>query len=139
MWKNAYADWNRRAGGIISVIYLFIFVLFEVYSAAATALDRNPAFPNWEPLLGWALFVLPCVLLASLFLLHGRRSKLGFLLASGNLCLYACFMVFDSVVYRGTPASRRAVWEVGGMWVALFIAAVLAARFLETKTQISNS
>jgi hypothetical protein len=136
---NEWAKWNRRAGGVISLLYLFVFVLFEVYSAAATALDRNPAFPTWEPLLGRALFVLPCALLASLFLLHGRHSKLAFLLVAGNLCLYASFMVFESVAYHGIRASRQAVWEVGGIWAALFIAAVLAARFLANKTQTMNS
>jgi hypothetical protein len=50
MEKNA--RWKRRTGRAISVLYFLIFVLFEVYSASATALDRNPAFPNWEHLLG---------------------------------------------------------------------------------------
>jgi hypothetical protein len=135
MEKNASASWNRRVGGIVSVLYLLIFVLFEGYSATATALDKNPAFPAWEPRLGWALFVLPCVLVASLFLFHGRRSKLGFSLVAGNLCLYASFIIFESIAYHGTPTSHRAVWEVGGIWAALFAAALLAARFLETTTQ----
>jgi exosortase/archaeosortase len=139
MDKNECANWNRRAGGVISILYLLVFVLFEVYSAAATALDRSPAFPTWEPFLGWALFGLPCALLASLFLPDGRHSKLGFSLVAGNLCLYASFIVFESVAYHGTPASRQAVWEVGGIWAALFITAVLAARFLATKTQTMDS
>jgi hypothetical protein len=137
MEKNA--RWNRRIGGATSVLYLLIFVLFEVYSAAATALDRNPELPSWQHRLGWALLVLPCMLLASLFLLHGKRSKLGFSLAIGNLCLYASFMIFGSTASRGIPASNRAMWEVGGIWATLFIAAVLAARFLNTKTQTTDS
>lgn len=49
-------------------------------------------------------------------------------LVAGNLCLYAGFMIFESVADHGTPASHRAVLEVGEIWVALFITAVLAAR-----------
>jgi hypothetical protein len=85
------------------------------------------------------LFILPCVLLAGLFLFHGRRPKLGFSLVIGNLCLYASFMIFESVAFGGTPASPWAIWEVGGIWAALFLAAVLAAGFLEIKTQARNS
>jgi hypothetical protein len=139
MEKNESANWNRRVGGVVSVFYLLIFVLFEVYSAGATALDRNPAFPSWEPLLGWVLFVLPCVLLVGLFLLHTRRSKLGFLLVAANLFLYASFMVFELIVAHETPTSERAMWEVGGIWASLFVAAVLAARFLATETRTMNS
>ena len=137
MEKNA--QWKRRTGRAISVLYLLIFVLFEVYSASATALDRNPAFPSWEHLLGWALFVLPCMLLASLFLLHGRRSKLGFSLVIWNLCLYASFMIFELTASHGIPASHRAMWEVGGVWATLFLVAVLAARFLKVQTPAMNS
>jgi hypothetical protein len=134
-----HAQWNRRAGGTISILYLLIFTLFEVYSAAATALDSKPRFPSWEHLLGWALFVLPGSLLVSLFLFQGGRPKLGFLLVIGNLCLYATFMIFESVAYGGTPVSPLALWEVGGIWAALFLAAVLAARFLKIKTQVRDS
>jgi hypothetical protein len=125
--------WNRRAGATISVLYLMIFMLFEVYSATATALETNSRFPGWERLIGWVLFVLPGALLASLFLFHGRHPKLGFSIIIGNLCLYASFMVFESVAFGGTPVSPRTVCEVGAIWAALFLAAVLAARFLETR------
>jgi hypothetical protein len=116
-----HAQWNRRAGETISILYLLILMLFELYSAAATALDRNPRFPNWEHLLGWAIFVLPGVLLASLFLLHGSRPKLGFSLIIGNLCLYAGFITFESVAYGGTPVSPSGLWEVGGIWGRFFL------------------
>ena len=132
-------QWNRRAGGTISVFYLLIFTLFEVYSAMATALDSSSRLPRWEPHLGWVLLVLPATLLASLFLLHGRRPKLGFSITIANLCLYASFMIFESVAFAGAPVSHRAEWEVGGIWVMLFLVAVLAARFLETKTQTRDS
>jgi cell division protein FtsW (lipid II flippase) len=133
------AQWKRRIGEAVSVLYLLIFVLFEVYSASATALDRDTAFPSWEHRLGWALLVLPCMLLVSLFLLHGRRSKLGFSLTVGNLCLYASFMIFGSTASQGIPATNRVMREVGGIWATLFLAAVLAARFIKTKTQTTDS
>ena len=74
MESAPHISWKLRAGGVISILYLIVLGMFEAYSAAATALDRHPAFSSWEPHLGWALFVLPCILIASLFLLHGRRS-----------------------------------------------------------------
>jgi hypothetical protein len=52
-----------------------------------------------------------------------------------NLCLYADFLIFESIVYRGQPASNQAVWEVGGFWAALFVTALLAALCLKIKTQ----
>jgi 4-amino-4-deoxy-L-arabinose transferase-like glycosyltransferase len=137
MEKNA--QWKRRTGGVVSTLYLLILVLFELYSASATDLDRNPAFPTREHLLGWALFALPCGLLVSLFLLHGRRSKLGLSLVVGNLCLYASFMIFELTASDGIPASHRAMWELEGIWATLFLAAFLAARFLQTKAETMDS
>ena len=127
MESNPRLDRKLRVGGIISTLYLLLFGTFETYSAAATALERNPAFPGWERQLGWALFVLPCILIASLFLLRGRRSRIGFSLVIANLCLYAGFMMFEAMNDRGQPTSLQAVWEVGGIWSALFVAALLAA------------
>ena len=95
---------------------------------------QESGIPELEHLLGWALFVLPCMLLASLFLLHGRRSKLGFSLVIWNLCLYASFMIFELTASHGIPASHRAMWDVGGIWATLFLVAVLAARFLKIQT-----
>ena len=132
-------QWSRRAGGTISVLYLLIFTLFEIYSAMATALDRSSSYPVWEHRLGLALFVLPGTFIASLFLLHGRRPKLGFSIIMGNLCLYASFMIFESVAVSGTPVSDRAEWQAGGIWAALFLVAVLAAHFLKTKAQTRDS
>jgi hypothetical protein len=135
MENSPHNNWKLRAGRIISTLYLLLFGTFEAYSAAATALDRHPALPSWEPNLGWALFVLPCILIAGLVLLHGRRYRLGFSLIVMNLCLYAGFMLFESMAYRGQPVSQQAVWEVGGIWTALFLAALLAAHFLKTRSQ----
>jgi hypothetical protein len=118
MEKNA--QWKRRTGGVVSTLYLLIFVLFELYSASATDLDRNPAFPTREHLLGWALFALPCGLLVSLF-------------------LYASFMIFELTASDGIPASHRAMWELEGIWATLFLAAFLAARFLQTKAETMDS
>jgi hypothetical protein len=139
MQNNAHIDWKLRAGGGISILYLLLFGMFEAYSAAATALDRYHAITSWEPHLGWALFVLPIILIASLFLLHGRRSRFGFLLVVINLCLYAGFIIFESVAYDGQPASKQTVWEIGGVWSALFLAALLAAHFLKNKTRAIRS
>jgi hypothetical protein len=132
-------QWNRRAGGTISVFYLLIFTVFEVYSAMATALDSSLRFPRWESYLGWALLILPATLLASLFLLHGRRPKLGFSIIIANLCLYASFIIFESIASVGAPVSHQAEWEFWGICAMLFLVAVLAARFLETKTQARDS
>jgi len=95
MEKISHVSWIRRAWGIVCFTWLLVFMLFEVYSAAATALDRNPAFPSWEPILGWFLFVLPSMLFASFFLLRGRHPRLGFYLVVGNLGLYASFMILS--------------------------------------------
>jgi hypothetical protein len=32
----------------ICIAYLILFVLFEIYSSAATALDHSHRFPAWE-------------------------------------------------------------------------------------------
>ena len=139
MNERSHISWDRRAGGAVCVFYLLVFLLVEVYSAAATAFDRNTRLPSWEPLLGWGLFVLPCVLLISLFLLHGRYARLGFYLVAANLCLYASFMTFEWFVSRGNAPSHRADWEVAGIWATLFATALLAARFLKMKAQACNS
>jgi hypothetical protein len=133
MEKILQVVWKRRALGMVCVLWLLIFMLFEAYSAAATALDRNGSFPSWEPVLGWALFILPAALLASLFLFHRRHPRLGFYLVVGNLGLYASFMVFESIVSRTTPGSHQATWQVEGIWAMFFIAALLAAHFLKTR------
>jgi cell division protein FtsW (lipid II flippase) len=139
MENNPRIGWKLRAGGVISVLYLLLLGTFEAYSAAATALDRRHALTSWEPHLGWALFVLPIILIASLFLLHGRRSRFGFWLVVMNVCLYAGFLIFESVAYDGQPVSKQAVWEVGGVYLALFLVALLAAHFLKNKTQAIRS
>jgi hypothetical protein len=139
MENNPHTDWKLRAGGTISILYLLFFGMFEVYSAAATAFDRRHALTSWEPQLGWALFVLPIILIASLFLLHGRRSRFGFWLVVMNVCLYAGFLIFESVAYDGQPVSKQAVWEVGGDYLALLLAALLAAHFLKNRTQAIRS
>jgi hypothetical protein len=132
-------DWKLRAGGVISVLYLVFFGMFEAYSAAATALDSHVAFPRWEPYLGWALFVLPCILIAGLFLLHGRGSRLGFVLAVISLCLYMSFIIFDLVTHRGHAASQQAVWEDIGIYVTMFLVALAAVYVLKAKNEAIRS
>ncbi len=136
MRNTPHAVRKLRAGGIVSILYLLLIGAFEAYSGLATALDRHSELPSWEPHLGWALCVLPCVLIASLFLLRGRHSRFGYALVLLNLCLYAGFMVFESFAYQGQPVSKEATWQVGGFYSGLFSAALLAARFLKNKTQI---
>jgi hypothetical protein len=126
-------DWKLRAGGVISVLYLVLFGMFEVYSAAATALDSHLAFPRWEPYLGWALFVLPCMLIAGVFLLHRGGSRSGFLLALMSLCLYMTFIVFDSFTHRGHAVSQQMVWEGTGIYVTMFLVALAAVYVLRAK------
>ena len=94
---NAGTDsWVFRAAKVVSALYLILFALFEVYSAAATALDHSGRFPAWETNLGWSLFLLPCELLAGLALLmYSSRPKLGFYLVLLNLSMYAGFMFLE--------------------------------------------
>ena len=133
MENHPHINWKLRARDTISALYLLLFAISEAYSAVATALDRHHAITSWEPRLGWALFVLPAALLSGLFLLRGPRPRLGFTLVVVNLCLYAGFLVLESVASAVQPASKSAVWEVGGIWSALFLTAALAAHFLKNK------
>ena len=129
---NAGPDsWVFRAAKVLSALYLILFALFEVYSAAATALDHSGRFPAWETNLGWCLFLLPCELLVGLaLLLYSSRPRLGFYLVLLNLSMYAGFFVFESLLVRDLPNDKRAVWIVLGIWASLFGIAIGAARLL---------
>ena len=63
----------------------------------------------------------------------------GFVLVVVNLSLYAGFIIFESVAYHGPPASQEAAWELRGFYSAFFLAALLAAHFLKSKTQAIRS
>lgn len=88
--------WLIQVRDGICALWLSAFVLFEGYTAAATALDHTRRFPHWESTLGWFLFVLPCELFVALPLLMDReRARLGFLLVTANLFVYALFMCLE--------------------------------------------
>jgi len=110
---------------IASAVYLSLFVLSEVYSAVAVALDKSPNYPAWEPQLGRGLFILPCLLVAGMFLLLSDRNRpAGTSLSLTSLSLYGAFFVFEAFVYQGEPPPK-VIW-VDGLWVVLFLAAFLA-------------
>jgi hypothetical protein len=105
----------------LSALYLILFALFEIYSAAATALDHSGRFPAWESNLGWCLFLLPCELVIALALLmYSSRARLGFSLLLLNLSMYAGFMILESVLVHDLSSDRRAIWIVFGIWASLF-------------------
>jgi hypothetical protein len=109
--------------------YLILFVLFEIYSSAATALDHSGRFPAWEAKLGWGLFVLPCLLLFGLFLLlTGRRARLGFSLVGLSLLLYMGFYLLEDWLVPGHM--QRSDWFFTAIWVTLCAIAIGAARLL---------
>lgn len=117
-----------RVGKVLSVLYLILFALFEIYSAAATALDHSGRFPAWESNLGWCLFLLPCELIVALALLmYSGRPRLGFYLVLLNLAMYAGFMFLESVLVHDFPSDKRAIWSVFGIWASLFVIALGAA------------
>jgi hypothetical protein len=63
----------------------------------------------------------------------------GFVLVVVNLCLYAGFIIHESIAYHGQPASQGAMWEVRGFYSALFLTALFAAHFLKSKTHAIRS
>jgi hypothetical protein len=137
MEDSSCVNWPLRVGAIFSTLYLLVFGVFETYSAGATALDKHTGLPAWESYVGWALFALPCVLVASIFLLYRRRSSLGFSLLLLNLSLYAAFIVFD--FFAGKVVWDKAMGYVTAIWVALFLVALLAAVCLKAKSQTATA
>src|SRR5258708_15210809 len=93
--------WLVQVRNGMCALWLLVFVMFEGYTAAATALDHSPRFPAWESKLGWFLFLLPCELFVALaFLILRRRVSLGFLLVTANLLVYAVFICFEAAFVR---------------------------------------
>jgi hypothetical protein len=129
-------DWLDQVRNGICALWLLVFVLFEGYTAAATALDHSTKFPSWEPTLGWFLFVLPCELLIALGLLIRReRVSLGFLLVAANLLVYAVFMCFEAIwVHEGPDKTTLAV---AGLWATFFALAIGAAHLLKNQPSAS--
>lgn len=128
--KDHETSWLRRIRNVLCVIYLILFVLFETYSASATALDHSNRFPAWEAKVGWGLFVLPCLLLTGLvFLLLSERRTIGFTLAGLSTSLYLAFMFLEDALSR-EPWDRRA-WLFDGIWITLCAFATAAAWLLK--------
>ena len=116
----------------LCVVYLLLFVVFEGYSAAATALDHHSRFPAWESTLGLFLFILPCELLVSLALvLFGDRARLGVCLVAVNLCAYAGFMCLEIML---VPDANGRDCEFAAMWAAFMALALGAAYFLKVSS-----
>ena len=112
----------------LSVLYLILFVLFETYSAAATALDHSGRFPVWEARLGWWLLILPCLLVAGLVLLLRRaRENIGFSLVG----LSALFMFLEDALSR--EHMEHGDWLNTGIWIVLCFVATLAAWLLRIR------
>jgi hypothetical protein len=122
---------NAKAGRIIWVLFLLLFAISELYSAAATVLDRSPHYPMWEHSLGRALFSLPCLLLVGLVFLFKRRVAVGYSLVVISLCLYMAFMVFESFTYTGHLTSPKFTWLASSVWIGLFFAGFKALLFLK--------
>jgi hypothetical protein len=117
----------------ICTAYLILFVLFEIYSSATTALDDSHRFPAWEAKLGWGLFVLPCLLLFGLFLLLSeRRKRLGLSLVGLSLLLYMGFLFLEDLL--APERMGRLDWLFTGTWITLSAIAMGAARFLMSGT-----
>jgi len=117
---------------VICVLCLIVFAIFETYSALATALDNSRRFPVWEAKLGWALFVLPSLLMIGLvLLLFGKRLTLGFSLVASSALLYMGF-VFLEIALDGKI--DRTDWLVVGIWATLCTIATAAAWLLKLRS-----
>jgi len=128
--KNRKASWLIRTRKVLCALYLILFVLFETYSAAATALDHSNRFPAWEAKLGWCLFVLPCLLVTGLFfLLRGERETTGFSLVGLSLLVYLAFMFLEEAL--STERMVRGEWLFSGFWTMLCAVGIGAAWILK--------
>jgi hypothetical protein len=129
--------WQTWARSVSCVLCVGLFVLSELYSALATALDHSA--PAWERMLAWLLFLLPLELIAAMVLLFNReRARLGYRLVVLNLLLYAGFFAVEMWVYHDAPA-RGTDWLILGIWVFFFSGVWLSARFMVVGSGSSRS
>lgn len=136
--KNREASWLIRTRNVLCALYLILFVLFETYSAAATALDHSNRFPTWEAELGWCLFVLPCLLVTGLFfLLRGGRETTGFFLVGLSILLYLAFMFLEDAL--SPEHMDRGEWLFNGIWIMLCAVATAAAWLLKRRLRSEPS
>jgi uncharacterized membrane protein len=120
--------WLIRFRKLACTLCLSLCAFSELYSAAATALDRFA--PPWERALGWFLFILPIELVVALILLFlPRNGRLGFNLTALNLLLYTGFMVVDVFAGHSTPVDKRD-WLSMGLWAIFFAVVLSSARFM---------
>src|ERR1039457_4240418 len=99
----------------------------ELYSAAATALDRFA--PSWERGIGWFLFLLPIELIAALILLYRHKyGKLGFNITFLNILMYECFMVID--VFAGRFPVDKGDWLFMGLYAIFFATVLFSSRLI---------
>lgn len=127
---NRQARWLIRIRNALCVLYLLLFVLFETYSAAATALDHSDRFPTWEVKLGWCLLILPLLLAAGLvFLLRSARESIGFYLIGGSVVLYLAFLFLENALVHDRTSKGDLVSM--GIWVVLCSVATAAAWLLK--------
>jgi hypothetical protein len=99
----------------------------ELYSAAATALDRFA--PSWERVIGWFLFLLPVELIAASILLFSHKNgRLGFNLTILNLLLYEGFLIVDA--FAGRFPIDRGDWSMIGLWTVFFVTVLFSARLI---------
>lgn len=128
--KDRETSWLMRARNVLCALYLILFVLFETYSASATALDHSNRFPAWETKVGWGLFALPCLLLTGLvFLLRRERGNIGFTFVGLSILLYLAFMFLEDALSR--EPMGRGEWVFNGIWIMLCAVATAAAWLLK--------
>ena len=116
----------------LCVLWLIVFVIFEAYTALATALDSSRRFPAWETKLGWGMLALPSLLMIGLvLLLSGKRLTLGFSLVVSSLLLYIGFLFLELAL---GPKIELADWGIVGFWIALCALSAAAAWLLRRQS-----
>lgn len=109
-------------------LYVCLCAISELYSAAATALDRFAPF--WEEGIGWFLFLLPIELITALVLLFSHKyGKLGFNLTILNLLLYEGFLIAE--VFAGRFPFDKRDWLLMGLWTVFFATVLYSARLIQ--------
>lgn len=128
--SNGERSWLIRVRDTLCCLYLIVFVIFEAYSAAATALDDTRRFPAWEAKLGWYLFALPVLLVIALVLfVRGRRGAVAFILVVSSVLLYLGFILLENTL--APEHMSRGDWVFTGIWIVLCTAAAAAGWLLK--------
>ena len=127
---------QHRVIRALSVLYLFLFFLSELYSAFATAMDKPIHLAAWEQALGFGFLLIPGTLLIGVILLLTRRISAGFYLGLVSVLLYAAFFVAEAFAERNSPstATLESSSLLYGGWALAFILAVVALTFLRGRS-----